>query len=43
MYLGHSPIDVLRGVLDIARLAVQAVLRVDDQPLLAVTLLILKP
>ena len=27
--LGHDPVDVLRGALDVARLAVDAVLRVD--------------
>mmetsp|Transcript_25610 Transcript_25610/g.65926 ORF Transcript_25610/g.65926 Transcript_25610/m.65926 type:complete len:389 (-) Transcript_25610:905-2071(-) len=33
--LGRSPMDVLRGVLDVACLAVHAVLRVDVQALLA--------
>ena len=31
--LRGDPVDVLRGVLDVARLAVDAVLRVDLQPL----------
>ena len=30
--LGADPVDVLRVVLDVARLAVDAVLRVDHQP-----------
>src|SRR5665213_2429654 len=30
--LGHHPIDVLRGILDVAGLAVDAVRRVDLQP-----------
>ena len=35
-YLGNGPVNVLRGVFDVARLAVQTILRVDDQTLLAV-------
>jgi hypothetical protein len=35
-YLRHSPVDVLRGVFDIARLAMQAVLGIDYQRLLSI-------
>mmetsp|Transcript_1974 Transcript_1974/g.5530 ORF Transcript_1974/g.5530 Transcript_1974/m.5530 type:complete len:262 (-) Transcript_1974:7-792(-) len=39
--LGHDPVDVLRGALDVARLAVDAVLRVDLQPPLSLLLQVL--
>jgi len=38
--LGHRPLDVLAGVLDVAGLAVQAVLRVYLQPRPAVRVLV---
>jgi hypothetical protein len=34
--LGRHPVDVLRGVFDVASLAVNAVLRIDLQPTLAI-------
>jgi hypothetical protein len=35
-YLRHCPVNILRGILDVTRLAVQAVLRIDHKPHLPV-------